>query len=180
MNKHGGRTCKSPSTTSAIDRTHMSTCSQACSHLPCTCTRRTINHALDDHTGNLRVMTKRLAVMNKGIRLALWFVALMIAMLPSTSSVWHVRAFRSFLIPIWIKWVSGIMWLRALKESGSLRLDVFGTVLRSCCSAEKLPLSCGSLTSAAFRGILQLAQKRDFVHVGKRTQILRNDNVRKP
>lgn len=125
MNEHGGHTCKSPSTTSAIDRTHMSTCSQACSHLPCTCTRRTINHALDDHTGNLRVMTKRLAVMNKGIRLALWFVALMIAMLPSTSSVWHVRAFHSFLIPIWIKWVSGIMWLRGSEGIGLFAVGCF-------------------------------------------------------
>lgn len=108
------------------------TCRHAArSHLPCTCTRCTINPALDDHTGNLGVMTKRLAAMNKRVWLALWFVALMIAMLSSTSSVRHVHAFHSFLIPIWIKWVSGIMWWRALKESGSLRLDVFGTVLLS-------------------------------------------------
>lgn len=152
----------------------------ACSHLPCTCTQCTIHRALGDHTGNLGMMIKRLAVMNKTIWLALWFVALMIATLSSTSSVWHVHTFHPFLIPIWIKWVSGIMWLRVLKESGSLRLEVFGTVLRSCCSSEKPSLICGSLTSAAFRGILQLNQNSDFVHVGKTTQILRNDNVWNP
>lgn len=41
----------------------------------------------------------------------------------------------------------------------------FGTVLRSCCSAEKLSLICGSLISAAFRGILQLTQNKDFCQV---------------